>query len=245
MKDDRTHLAHKAEHAVDMEAGALVAVTVQGADQGDTTTLLETMIETEEQVAAVAEDGKANEQLAPDGIEEVVAGKGYHSSDVVGDLTALALRSYISDPERDRRKWRGKREQQQAVYANRRHIRGRRGKQLLWFRGERAERSFAHFYETGGMRRTHMRGHENVLKRLLIHAGGFNSPLVPRKKLGVGTPRGMAAARTALDSFAQTFGRFFGRIWTGAIGLLSARVKHRFRFPLCAPPLCLHARPAA
>ena len=88
MQDGRTHLAHKAEHAVEVETGAVVAVTVPGAGQGDTTTLRETMIEAAKQVAAAAEDGEANEQLAPEGIEEVVADKGYHSNDVVGDLSA-------------------------------------------------------------------------------------------------------------------------------------------------------------
>ena len=124
MKDGRTHLAHKAEHAVDMETGAVVAVTVQAANHGDTTTLPETMIEAAEQVAAVARDPEANENLAAAGIEEVVADKGYHSNDVVTDLSELGMRSYISEPERGRRRWRGKQREQQAVYANRRRIRG-------------------------------------------------------------------------------------------------------------------------
>ncbi len=203
MKDGRTHLAHKAEQAVDVETGAVVAVTVQGANQGDTTTLAETMIEAAEQVAAVARDAEANEKLAPAGIEEVVADKGYHSNDVVTDLSELGMRSYISEPERGRRRWRGKQREQQAVYANRRRIRGQRGKRLLRLRGERAERSFAHLYETGGMRRTHLRGHKNVLKRLLIHVGAFNLSLVLRKKLGAGTPRGLAAAKTAFASLQK------------------------------------------
>ena len=118
MKDGRTHLAHKAEQAVDMETGAVVAVTVQAANHGDTTTLPETMIEAAEQVAAVARDPEANENLAAAGIEEVVADKGYHSNDVVTDLSELGMRSYISEPERGRRRWRGKQREQQAVYAN-------------------------------------------------------------------------------------------------------------------------------
>ena len=203
MKDGRTHLAHKAEHAVDMETGAVVAVTVQAANHGDTTTLPETMIEAAEQVAAVARDPEANENLAAAGIEEVVADKGYHSNDVVTDLSELGMRSYISEPERGRRRWRGKQREQQAVYANRRRIRGCRGKRLLRLRGEKAERSFAHLYETGGMRRTHLRGRKNVLKRLLIHVGPFNLSLVLRKKLGAGTPRGLAAAKTALASLQK------------------------------------------
>jgi hypothetical protein len=65
-------------------------------------------------------------------------------------------------------------------------------------RGERIERSFAHLYDTGGMRRTHLRGHENILKRLLIHAGGFNLGLLIRSMLGVGTPRGLQGRLAAV-----------------------------------------------
>ena len=161
------------------------------------------MIEAAEQVAAVAQDAEANENLAAAGIEEVVADKGYHSNDVVTDLSELGMRSYISEPERGRRRWRGKQREQQAVYANRRRIRGQRGKRLLRLRSERAERSFAHLYEIGGMRRTHLRGRKNVLKRLLIHVGAFNLSLVVRKKLGAGTPRGLAAAKTAFASLQK------------------------------------------
>jgi transposase len=77
------------------------------------------------------------------------------------------------------------------VYRNRRRIRGPRGLRLLRLRGERLERPFAHLYETGGMRRVHLRGHTNIRKRLLIHAGGFNLGLVMRRLIGVGTPRGL------------------------------------------------------
>ncbi len=221
MKDGRTHLAHKAEHAVDVQTGALLALTVQGADQGDTATLAETIIAAAEQVAAVAQDREANEELSPRGLQEVVADKGYHSNDVLTDLTALEVRSYISEPDRGRRKWCGKRRQQQAVYGNRRRMRGERGKRLSRLRGERVERSFAHLYETGGMRRTHLRGHTNILKRLLIHAGAFNLSLVLRKKLGAGTPRGLAAAKRTFDSLCKVAGRLFSahrtlwpRLWT-------------------------------
>ena len=113
MKDGRTHLAHKAEHAVDLETGALLALTVQGADLGDTSTVSETISAAAEQVAAVAQDQQANEQLSPQGLQEVVADKGYHSNDVLTDLTALELRSYINEPDRGRRNWCGKPRQQQ------------------------------------------------------------------------------------------------------------------------------------
>ena len=94
MKDGRTHLAHKAEHAVDLETGALLALTVQGADLVDTTTVAETITAAAEQVAAVAQDQQANEQLSPQGLQEVVADKGYHSNDVLTDLTALIEQAF-------------------------------------------------------------------------------------------------------------------------------------------------------
>jgi transposase len=183
MKDGRTHLAHKAEHAVDLETGAIVGVTVQDANDGDTTTSMETLIEAAEQVEAVQPDGE--------GIEEVVADKGYHSNQLLLDLEAVGLRSYISEPDRGRRNWKKHPDPKAAVYRNRRRIPGARGKRLLRLRGERLERPFAHLYETGGMRRVYLLGHTNIRKRLLIHAGGFNLGLLIRQLTGVGRLRGL------------------------------------------------------
>jgi len=191
MKDGRTHLAHKAEHAVDLETGAVVAVTVQGADEGDTTTVKETFIEAAEQMEAVGKEPAADEQMNAPGWEEVVTDKGYHSGPVVEDLREIGVRSYLSEPKRKRQTWQGKRRQQAAVYGNRRRIRGERGKQLLRRRGELLERTFAHVYDTGGIRRTHLRGHQNILKRLLLHVAAFNLSLVLRREAGAGTPRGL------------------------------------------------------
>jgi len=136
MKDGRTHLAHKAEHAVDLETGAVVGVTVQDAHEGDTVTPL---IEAAEQVETVVPDGE---------IKEVVADKGYHSNQVMVDLEAVGVRSYISEPDRGRRNWKDHPDARGAVYRNRRRIRGARGKRLLRQRGERLERPCAHLYET-------------------------------------------------------------------------------------------------
>jgi len=179
MKDGRTHLAYKAEHAVDLESGALMAVTLQGADQGDTTTIFETL----EEVEAVAVAIGMNEA------KEVVTDKGYHSDDVCVGLNDLGVRSYVSEPNRGRRRWKGKRTEQQRVYANRRRTRGARGKRLQKLRAELGERGFAHLYETGAMRRLHLRGRENSLKRLVVHAAGFNLSLLMRVLMGAGTPR--------------------------------------------------------
>src|SRR5271167_4216219 len=186
MKDGRTHLAYKAEHAVDLETGALVAVTLQDAGQGDTTTIIETVIAAAEQ----SEDAQAEIQ-APELLAEIIADKGYHSNQIMLDLAAVGLRSYVAEPDRGRRDWSQEPQAQLPVYANRRRIRGARGRRLMRQRGERIERSFAHLYDTGGMRRTHLRGHTNILKRLLVHAGGFNLGLVMRHLIGRGTPRGL------------------------------------------------------
>jgi transposase len=193
MKDGRTHLAHKAEHAVDLDTGAIVAVTLQGADQGDTTTIAETATAAAEHI----EDAQADVE-DPQALEEIIADKGYHSNQTMVDLANVGIRSYVSEPDRGRRDWSKAPDAQAPVYANRRRIRGRRGRRLMRQRGERIERSFAHLYDTGGMRRTHLRGHTNILKRLLIHAGGFNLGLAMRHMIGIGTPRALQSRVAAL-----------------------------------------------
>jgi transposase len=199
MKDGRTHLAHKAEHAVDLETGAIVAVTLQGADQGDTTTLGETATAAADQI----EDAQADVD-EPQALEEIIGDKGYHSNQSMVDLEAVGIRSYIAEPDRGRRDWSKEPHAQAPVYRNRRRMRGPRGRRLMRQRGERIERSFAHLYDTGGMRRTHLRGHDNILKRLLIHAGGFNLGLLIRSILGVGTPRGLQGRLAAVLALVST-----------------------------------------
>jgi len=207
MKDGRTHLAHKAEHAVDMDSSAVVAVTVQGADEGDTATLYRTVAEAAENLREVQDDPQRSECVGKDALQELVGDKGYHSGDTMRDLAELEIRSYVSEPKRGRRKWKGKRLEQAATYANRRRIKGRRGRALLRRRGEVVERSFAHCYETGAMRRTHLRGHLKILKRLLVHVGGCNLALVMRQAFGIGKPRGLQgqASRTVSNILDMIF----------------------------------------
>ena len=190
MKDGRTHLAHKAEHAVDMETGAIVAVTLQKANAGDTQTLMDTLSQ-----ALLNVDGKPG---VTEPVAEVVADKGYHSNETTSALREAGVRSYLSEPERGRRNWQDKPYEQASVYANRRRIRGERGKRLLRRRGELVERPFAHCYETGGMRRTHLRGHENILKRVLVHVAGCNLGLLMRHRYHAGTPRGLSESLVSL-----------------------------------------------
>src|SRR5271165_1851258 len=185
MKDGSTHLAHKAEHAVDMETGAVIAVTLQPADQGDTSTIKETLAETAENLAHLIEREadqapKEEPKVSLEPLAEIVADKGYHSNDTVLALQAAEARTYIPEPKRGRRKWAGKAAEQKAVYDNRRRIKGRYGKRLLKKRGELIERSFAHCDETGAMRRVHLRGQQNILKRQVIHVGAFNLSLIMR-----------------------------------------------------------------
>ena len=189
MKDGSTHLAHKAEHAVDMKTGALLALTLQPANEGDTSTLIHTIIAATQNLRDLSDDATVEDSINPNWMSEVVADKGYHSNGVMMDLAEIEIRSYISEPDRGRRDWTGRELERDAVYANRRRIKGERGKELMRTRGELIERSFAHTYDTGGMRRTHLRGHANISKRLVIHGGGFNLGLLMRKLTGVGKPR--------------------------------------------------------
>ncbi len=158
MKDGRTRLAYKAEQAVDLDTGAIVATTAHPGASGDTTSIQQTVPAAGE---AVAEQMTTAQDVNEAGVEEVVADKGYHSG---------------------------------ATYANRRRVRGERGKRLLRQRGEKLERPFAHQFETGAKRRLRVRGLDEVKKKLLLQAAACNLALLLRTKHGAGTPRGLAEA---------------------------------------------------
>jgi len=186
MKDGRTHLAYKTEHAVDLESDLVVAAPVYSADESDTATLARTVTM-----------AQAHMMLAGSEVEvrEAVADKGYHSTDNVTWCESMGVRTYI--PERDSphgRRWTDKPiEQKHAVYENRRRVRGKRGKALGRLRSEYTERSFAHACETGGARRSHLRGLVNVAKRYLMYIAGRNLGVIMRALFGVGTPRSLQA----------------------------------------------------
>ena len=218
MKDGSTHMAHKAEHAVDLSSGALLAVTLQAADQGDTTTIHQTLAEAGDAVAELIEHEVATAPVEKPkvhigGVEEVVADKGYHSGAVLQEVHGVGCRSYIPEPDRGRRNWEGKQDEQKQVYANRRRTRGERGKELQRTRSELTERSMAHMYETGGMRRVHLKGRNNILKRLLVHAGGFNLALIMRKLVGVGKPRRLQGLSLQLLTLLA---RLLSRLWVAS-----------------------------
>ena len=204
MKDGRTHLAYKAEHAVDLETGAVVALTVQPGDCGDTVSMRTTLSEAGCTVTEMAGQAAQADAVGPVetvsevGVERVVGDKGYHSKQALQDLAEVGVRTVISEPERKRQKWPGQSAAQAAVYANRRRLDTQTAKALMRRRGELIERSFAHLYDTGGMRRVHLRGKNNIAKRVLIHAAAFNLSLILRQMLGVGTTRQAADLIAAL-----------------------------------------------
>jgi len=241
MKDGRTHLAHKAEHAVDLDTGAIVAVTLQPADRGDTDSLWNTLDESAENLREVADNPATADCIEGERIvEEVVADKGYHSNDTCCDVGGLSIRTYISEPDRGRRDWidddgQHMSAEQSAVYANRRRIRGRRGKALLRKRGELLERPFAHCYETGAMRRTHLRDHGNILKRLLIHVAGFNLGLAMRAVFGIGKPR------RAQDGLFASVLRVLEPIWDLMDSLWRGLGRFRRNHPQGELKIILHA----
>jgi transposase len=191
LKDGRTALAYKAENAVDMETGAIVAVTTHGGAAADPATVKETVIEAGVAVAELITTSPPEGKYAvhAGGVEEVVADKGYHSNEVVVGLSELEVRTYIAEPDRGGRKWEGKQTEKEAVYGNRRRIRGKRGKQMQRQRGEKIERNFAHQFDTGGMDRLYVRGIDNVHKKLLIQAAACNLGLLMRSMYGAGKPK--------------------------------------------------------
>ena len=208
LTDGRTRLGHKVEEAVDLETEAVVAVTAPE-ELGDPQTLGKTLRMAQEEVEAVGSDAQ---------VREVVADKGYHSNGTVLELKELGLREYLSETDRGRPNCKGKNRKYQApVYANRRRIRGRRGRRLQRQRSELVERPFAHRRTTGGLRRIFVRGHANVCKRLLIHVCGFNLGLVMRHLTGVGTARSLQGPVLAglFSLIGAKMGRWLGweRLW--------------------------------
>ena len=227
-KDGRTRLCHKTEHAVDMESGAVAAVTLHSGEAGDTFSIGATVEKTKENMASLEAEGRIEKPR----VRESVTDKSYHSNDTLVELADEEWRTYVSEPRRGRRRWAGRAREREAVYANRRRIRGERGKRLLRKRGELLERAFTHYLDGGGMRRTHLRRHDNILKRLLVHVAGFNLGLVMRKLVGRGTPKGLAAALSRL------LDRLFG--FCSAVMRVGSRETPKSRRPA---PATLH--PAA
>jgi transposase len=192
LKDGRTRLAYKPEHAVDLDTGAIVAAEVHAADEGDTATLPDTLEAAAANLATVAAAPTAEEP------SELIADKGYHSRDGLKDLEDGPWKSRIAEKKGTGvSRWRGDAEARRAVYNNRARLRSGVAKEAFRLRAELVERSFALTLDRGGMRRAWLRGRDNLHKRYLVHIAGYNLGLVMRLLVGAGTPREFLARASA------------------------------------------------
>jgi transposase len=184
MKDGTTHLAYKAEHVVDLDSEFVLSARITPANHSDQETLVDSVMEAQMNLDAAGSETK---------IEEVAADKGYHKASTLELADDLDFRTYVPEPKRRyKNRWTDKPAgQQKATYANRRRVRGQKSKRLQRERSEKVERTFAHVCETGGARRTWLRGQEKVTKRYLLQVAARNLGLVMRKLFGVGTARSL------------------------------------------------------
>jgi transposase len=249
LKDGRTRLAYKPEHVVDLETGAIVAAVVHGADVADPASVEASLTQAEANLeatrrgdpeAAATDPAPKDEDDPPPGGHQprrkIVADKGYHAAILLGRLKAQRYRTYI--PERrqaGRRRWTDKGGTPTAVAFHQNRARGTRplGKRYHRWRAERTERTFAHVCETGGARRTRLRGRANVAKRYLLQAAGANLALVMRALYGLGTPRGWAdRVQEALRAFVGSMRALWHRGWAP---LRSWVIFSRTLAPCCSP----------
>jgi transposase len=199
LKDGRTHLAYKPEHAVDLDTGVIVAAALHPADNGDTTTIESTLATTQNNLAQI------NAAPTQDKPSELVADKGYHSRAILKILDKGVWKTRIAEPKQPGfSRWHGDDKARAAVYANRTRLGSGVGKQAMRRRAEIVERSFAHNLDRGGMRRTWLRGRDNVHKRYLVHVAGHNLGILMRLLIGAGTPREAAALALAYVFFFYT-----------------------------------------
>jgi len=208
MKDRRTHLAYKAEHAVDLGSEFVLAAAVYTADQADSATLMDSLVQAQVNLMLAGSEQE---------IEEAVADKGYHKAETLADCETWGTRTYIPEPKREKRSWAGKPEGwERAFRANRRRIKRVRSKRLQKKRSEYVERSFAHVCETGGGRRTWLRGLADVTKRYLVQVAGHNLAVLMRKLFGVGKPKTLQGAGGLVVVVLRLYWRsaaLIGRTW--------------------------------
>jgi transposase len=242
MKDGRTHLAYKAEHAVDLETEAIVAAQVTHADRGDAQTGRETIILAQ---VSLVQSGSAAE------IQEVVQDKGYHDNAHLAWCAGWGLRTYLPERKQKSHTWTDKPEEFEAAFrANRRRVRGARGRKLNRWRSERCERSFAHVCETGGGRRMWLRGMVNANKSHQMRCCAHNLALVLRKCFGLSKPRSgagfwaqlfvgwtllTAVAMTSKFAAVPLFARVVGTIALLLLSLLALRSHTSFHHALEKP----------
>ena len=184
MKDGRTHLAYKAEHVVDLESDLVLAAEVYPADHGDTDTLADSLLQAQVNL---------NEAQSEVQIEEAAADKGYHAARTLELCQWMGVRTYVPEPRRVHQSvWTDKPDEyRQAVLANRRRTKRAKGKRLQRLRSERCERTFAHICNSGGMRRSWLRGTEKLTKRYLIAVAAHNLGRILRTLFGIGKPKAL------------------------------------------------------
>lgn len=201
MKDGRTHLAYKAAHVVDLDSEFLLEAHVVAADEADSSLLVAGVRAAEAALEAAGVE-------TPE-VHEAVADKGFHKNETLAACAEAEVRTYIPEPQRSsRRSWTDKPEEYEAAYrGNRRRTQGSRGRSLQRLRSEKVERSFAHTCETGGARRTWLRGRDKINKRYRLVAAARNLGLMMLKLFGCGTPRSLCRAQmTAFRAFSAAFG---------------------------------------
>jgi transposase len=223
MKDGRTHLGYKAEHVVDLDNEIILSATVHHGTKSDAGTLIESVVNAQRNVILAG---------SPEEMEEVAADKGYHKNETLAQAAQLGIRTYIPEPNsKHQRVWTDKPEEvQQAVLNNRQRMSRTKGKDLQRQRSEKVERSFAHICETGGARRTWLRGIEKVNKRYQVVAAARNLGLLMLKAFGIGKPRHLQGG---LRAFLALWGTCV-LLWTALRSSLSsptARTAPQGTFP--------------
>ena len=224
MKDGTTHLAYQAEHAVDLHTEAIVAATVAPADRGDSQTGPDTLVLAQ---AALLQSG------SDAAITEVVADKGYHDNRLLAHCVELRVRTYIPERKQKHRRWTDKpTEYEVAFRANRRRVQSEKGRRLSRWRSERCERTFAHVCETGGGRRTWLRGLGNVLKAHVLRCAAYNLGLLLRKVCGLGKPRSHGGLAGLVLSLNRELSRLLrvseslGALWESFLATRWRRITH-------------------
>jgi len=205
MKDGRTHLAYKAEHVVDLTSDLVLSAAIYPANHADPATLADSVLQAQVNVKEAGSDAT---------IQDVAADKGYHAADTIEMCDFLDVRSYIPEPRRAHEsKWTDKPdEHRRAVLNNRRRVKRAKSKALQRRRSEVVERTFAHICDTGGARRSWLRGFDNVRKRYLMTAAAHNLGRIMRLLNGIGKPKslqgegGLAALAQLLAEWLQTVG---------------------------------------
>jgi transposase len=206
MKDGTTHLAYKAEHTVDLDSEFVLAAAIHTADQSDPSTLVDSILLAQVNLAMAGSEQE---------VEEAVADKGYHKAETLAECEQWSTRTYIPEPKGRDYNWEDKpREWRKATEANRRRTKGARSKRLQKKRSELVERSFAHVCATGGGRRTWLRGLTDVTKRYVVQVAAHNLGLLMRKLFGVGKPRTLQGAGGWLVGAALLLYWLSGR-WVG------------------------------